>query len=85
MPRQIIDTESSRPAYVRRNIFRLVAVVIIAIVLAVIVIEALRHGHVVSATGTIMIAAAPGNPFSGRVSWEARPRTPPQETPCCDA
>jgi hypothetical protein len=84
MPRQIIDTESSRPAYVRRNILRAVGVVIVAIVLAVLVF-ALLHRHAGVAAGTVFVALAPGNPFSGRVSWDARPRTPFQEKPCCDA
>jgi hypothetical protein len=34
MPRQIIDTESSRPAYVRRRVSTLVAVLIAAAALA---------------------------------------------------
>ena len=34
MPRQIIDTESSRPAYVRRRIATFVAVVVAALALA---------------------------------------------------
>jgi hypothetical protein len=35
LPRQIIDTESSRPAYVRRRTQRLVFAVLIVILLAV--------------------------------------------------
>jgi hypothetical protein len=35
MPRQIIDTESSRPAYVRRRIFTTIAYVVGGAVLAV--------------------------------------------------
>lgn len=84
MPRQIIDTESSRPAYIKRNISRAVGVVVVAIVLAV-VIFALLHRHAGVAAGTVLVTVAPGNAFSGRVSWVARPRTPPQEKPCCDA
>jgi hypothetical protein len=35
MPRQIIDTESSRPAYVRRKVRTFVAIAVIVIALAV--------------------------------------------------
>jgi len=34
MPRQIIDTESSRPAYVRRRVLTFVVVLVVAAVLA---------------------------------------------------
>jgi hypothetical protein len=34
MPRQIIDTESSRPAYVRRRVTTFVALALIVLVLA---------------------------------------------------
>jgi hypothetical protein len=45
MPRNIIDTESSRPAYVRRNVTRTITVVIIVIALAVVLFETLRRAH----------------------------------------
>lgn len=35
MPRQIIDVESSRPAYVRRRVTTWVVVVVVAVVVAV--------------------------------------------------
>jgi hypothetical protein len=34
VPRQIIDTESSRPAYVRRQVTTFVAIVLVAAILA---------------------------------------------------
>jgi beta-lactamase regulating signal transducer with metallopeptidase domain len=34
MPRQIIDTESSRPAYVRRQVATFVAIAVVVIVAA---------------------------------------------------
>lgn len=40
MPRQIIDTESSRPRYVRRVVTTLVAIVIIVAVLLVLAFAA---------------------------------------------
>ncbi|MBV9269727.1 MAG: hypothetical protein JO165_01435 [Candidatus Eremiobacteraeota bacterium] len=47
MPRQIIDTESSRPAYVRRNI---ILAVIVAILLAAVLVGAYElfaaHHHI---------------------------------------
>jgi len=46
MPRSIIDTESSRPAYVRRNVTLAIGVVVVAIVLALVVFEIARHVRV---------------------------------------
>ena len=47
MPRQIIDTESSRPAYIRRNI---ILAVIVAILLAAVLVGAYElfaaHHHI---------------------------------------
>jgi hypothetical protein len=34
MPRQIIDTESSRPAYVRRRVTTFVVIAVVAVVIA---------------------------------------------------
>jgi hypothetical protein len=34
MPRQIIDTESSRPAYVRRKVTTFVVIAVVAVALA---------------------------------------------------
>jgi hypothetical protein len=42
MPRQIIDTESSRPAYVRRRVTTFVVIGIVAIVLAAVAWAILR-------------------------------------------
>jgi hypothetical protein len=36
MPRQIIDTESSQPAYVRRKVTTFVVIVVVLVVLAAI-------------------------------------------------
>jgi hypothetical protein len=46
MPRQIIDTESSRPAYVRRRIFTTVAYAIGGAILAVAVWALWAHSAV---------------------------------------
>ena len=46
MPRQIIDTESSRPQYVRRIVLRTVLFAILAAVLVIVAIAAWGHlGH----------------------------------------
>ena len=78
MPRQIIDTESSRPQYVRRLV-----VTYVVVTLAVIVLLAAAYviwsGH---------RAGRGGNSPSARVSWQPRITTPattpgpPKESPC---
>lgn len=78
MPRQIIDTESSRPRYVRRVALSVAAVIV---VLAVLVYLALLvWGHRVPVRG--------GNASPARVSWQpsimspASLAGPPKENPC---
>ena len=61
MPRQIIDTESSRPAYVRRTIIRWTIVILVIVIVAFFVIELLRSHHPATAAGALMI---PGNLLS---------------------
>jgi len=46
VPRQIIDTESSRPAYVRRRVFAMVAYVVGGAILAVAVWALWLHSAV---------------------------------------
>lgn len=78
MPRQIIDTESSRPRYVRR----------LAVTYAVwiIVLALLAYGAYV--LWVHHQASRGGNAPSARVSWEPRITTPadsrggPKESPC---
>ena len=43
MPRSIIDVESSRPAYIRRNVTLAVLVIVIVAVAAFFLVEALRQ------------------------------------------
>jgi hypothetical protein len=81
MPRQIIDTESSRPRYVRR-----LALTYVLVVLAVVAL--LAAGYAVWASHR---AARGGNTPSARVSWQpsitapALPPESPKESPCCVA
>ena len=81
MPRQIIDTESSRPLYVRRLVVTYVVVILAVIVLlaaAYVIWSSHRPGR-------------GGNSPSARVSWQpsittpARMPGPPKEIPCCVA
>ena len=60
MPRQIIDTESSRPAYVRRRVTQIVVTVILALAIAIVVFFAHNHHF-----GAIGIAPWPGNEVPG--------------------
>ncbi|MDQ2865033.1 MAG: hypothetical protein M3R51_02285 [Candidatus Eremiobacteraeota bacterium] len=58
MPRQIIDTESSRPAYLRRRIITWIVALVIVVVIGLVAVETLRaHPHFVGAS----IVAIPGN------------------------
>jgi hypothetical protein len=84
VPRQIIDTESSKPQYVRRIVVRTVLVVIIVAILVIVAIAAWGlHGH--------RAARATGMLPTLRVSWQPsitpRPYLPgtPKENPCCVA
>lgn len=61
MPRQIIDTESSRPAYVRRTIIRWTIVVLVIAIVAFFVIELLKSHHPAAASAVLML---PGNLLS---------------------
>jgi hypothetical protein len=73
MPRQIIDTESSRPRYIRRLVLTTVVIVLVIAVLAILAFEAWgRHG------------SAGGNGPSPRVSWQPS-LTSPKENSCCVA
>lgn len=84
MPRQIIDTESSKPQYVRRIVLRTVLAAIIVAILVIVAIAAWgRHGHPQGrATGMLPTV---------RVSWQpsiaSRAYLPgtPKENPCCVA
>ncbi|HEV7180686.1 MAG TPA: hypothetical protein VGN11_12500 [Candidatus Baltobacteraceae bacterium] len=49
MPRQIIDIESSRPAYVRRTIVRWVVLIVLLVIAAFVVLELLKSQHSVAA------------------------------------
>lgn len=57
MPRQIIDTESSRPAYVRRRITTFVAIAFIVLALAAAGWFLMRN----HSAGTVPVRSAPGN------------------------
>jgi len=73
VPRQIIDTESSRPQYIRRLIIRTsVAVIIVAVLLFLAFAAWGRFG------------TSRGNTPSPRVSWQPS-ITSPKEIPCCVA
>lgn len=61
MPRQIIDTESSRPAYIRRRIITWTIVVVVLLIVAFFVFELLRSHHPATAAA---ILALPGNLLS---------------------
>ncbi|HTU83701.1 MAG TPA: hypothetical protein VMF61_16345 [Candidatus Acidoferrales bacterium] len=47
MPRQIIDTESSRPAYVRRRVTTFVVTAVVVALLALVVWVVWSHGGAV--------------------------------------
>ena len=50
MPRQIIDTESSRPAYVRRIAVRWVVAIVVLALVAIVAFEVLKsHPHLIGA------------------------------------
>ena len=76
MPRQIIDTESSRPRYIRRVAVTTAVLVILAAVLIYLAYIAYAAGHAGPARG--------GNTPSPRVSWQPS-ITSPKESPCCVA
>ena len=57
MPRQIIDTESSRPAYQRRIAIRWIVVVTLIVIIALVAFEVWRTSHHPVAAGM----ANPGN------------------------
>jgi hypothetical protein len=73
VPRQIIDTESSRPQYIRRIV---VTTSLIVIVVAVLLIAAFIAWE--------RFGGAKGNTPSPRVSWQPS-ITSPKENPCCVA
>ncbi len=67
MPRAIIDTESSRPAYVRRNVIMIVAAVILAMVIVYLYQRQLHqntpgHGHSTQTTTSGQSANRPATP-----------------------
>jgi hypothetical protein len=80
MPRQIIDTESGRPRYVRRVVLTSALIVVLAALLVYLAYVAFA-GHRASGPGG-------GNTPSARVSWqpsitpEAVLPGPPKESPC---
>ncbi len=79
MPREIIDTESSRPRYVRR--------VALSIALAAILLAVLIY-FAYAVWGHRAVGQRGGNAFPARVSWQPRipSRTgsagPSKENPC---
>lgn len=81
MPRQIIDTQTSRPRYVRRLVLTYVALALVAAVLIWLAFAFL--GHHAGSGG--------GNGPPARVSWQpsitaaAPPPRSPKENPCCVA
>lgn len=73
MPRQIIDTESSRPRYVRRLVVTTAIVVIVVGILLILAFAAWGR-----------FGASKGNTPSPRVSWQPS-ITISKENPCCVA
>lgn len=69
MPRQIIDVESSRPAYIRRNV-TLAVLVIVIVAVAVYLIVA----HQQSANQS-------GNPYSTMTTQQGQPPNHPAKPP----
>lgn len=57
MPRQIIDTESSKPAYHRRLAIRWIVTIVLIAIVAFVAFELWRTTHHATAVGQI----APGN------------------------
>lgn len=64
MPRSIIDVESSRPAYIRRNVTLAVLVIVIVAVAAFFLVESLRQvpAGANPGTGTTQNSVQPANP-----------------------
>ena len=58
MPRQIIDTESSRPAYIRRRVITWTLLILALIIVALVVFELTRAHHPAAAGAAIVL---PGN------------------------
>lgn len=73
MPRQIIDTESSRPQYIRRIVVTTSVIVIVVGILLILAFAAWGR-----------FGGAKGNTPSPRVSWQPS-ITSPKENPCCVA
>lgn len=73
MPRQIIDTESSRPRYIRRLVITTSLIVIVVAVLLILAFAAWGR-----------FGGARGNTPSPRVSWQPS-ITSLKENPCCVA
>lgn len=61
MPRQIIDTESSRPAYNRRVAIRWTVIVLIIVIAVFVVMELLKSHHPAAAGAAALL---PGNLLS---------------------
>jgi hypothetical protein len=57
VPRQIIDTESSKPAYHRRLAIRWIVTIVLILIVAFVAFELYRSSHHAAAVGLI----APGN------------------------
>jgi len=80
MPRQIIDTQTSRPRYVRRVVLTSAALVAAAAVILYLAFIAFAQHRAGAPSG--------GNTPSPRVSWEPRItpaallRGSPEESPC---
>ena len=69
MPRQIIDVESSRPAYIRRNVTLIVLVVVIVAVAAFAFVQYQRGSN------------QGGNPYGTMTTQEGRPPNQPAKPP----
>ena len=69
MPRQIIDVESSRPAYVRRNVTLTVVVIVIVAVAAYLFYLNRQNQN------------QPGNPYSTMTTQQGRPPNVPGKPP----
>ena len=58
MPRQIIDTESSRPAYVRRRIVTWIVAIVVVVAVGLVLFEVLKSQHVAAGA---LVMLVPGN------------------------
>jgi hypothetical protein len=57
VPRQIIDTESSRPAYQRRILIRWIVAIVLIVILTFVAVEVWQTSHHAARVGAVV----PGN------------------------